>query len=198
MTATLHRAAGYSLLELMFATGLIATLTAISVPQVLAGIDGSRTYAAARYVAAQFQSARTSAAMRAAYVGIRFEPVDGSYQFTTYLDGNANGIRTIDVDMGVDQPIHPAEQLRAQFPGVDYGALPGLPAVDSSSAAPDGDPIKFGTSHIVSFSPIGAASSGSVYLLGRNGTQYVVRVLGETGRVRVLRFDPRARKWIAL
>ncbi len=195
-TTPLARSAGYSLIELLFCIALIGTITAVSTPALLAGIESSRTHGAARYIAAQFQLARTTAAMRGAHVGVRFEPTANTYQYAMYTDGNGDGLRTADVRSGVDRCIREPEQLGAQFPGVEFAVLPDLPAVDASSAPPGSDPIKFGSSSIASFSPIGSASSGSVYLLGRNGTQYVVRVLGETGRVRVLKYDARARRWI--
>ncbi len=195
-TTSLARSAGYSLLELLFCLALIGTITAVATPALLAGVDSSRAHGAARYVASQFQLARTTAAMRSAHVGVRFELVGNTYQYAMYADGNGDGVRNADVRSGVDRCIREPEQLRAQFPGVDFAVLPDLPPVDSSSTPPGSDPIKFGTSNIASFSPIGSASSGTVYLLGRNGTQYAVRVLGETGRVRVLKFDARARRWI--
>jgi type II secretory pathway pseudopilin PulG len=197
-TALTGRAAGYSFLELLFVVTLVGILTATAIPTVLAGVDDSRAYGAARYVAAQLQLARMQATSRAAHVAVRFEPSGGTFQFAVYADGNANGVRTTDVQLGTDRRIQAPIQLNNQFPGVDFGVLPGLPAVDSSSAPPDGDPIKLGASNMVSFSPIGSATSGSVYVLGRNHSQYVVRVLGETGRIRVLKFDAGTRKWISL
>ncbi len=56
--------AGYSLVELMVVAGLLATATAVAVPQVLSSLDESRTRGAARYVAARFQRARMEAVMR--------------------------------------------------------------------------------------------------------------------------------------
>ena len=64
-------------------------------------------------------------------------------------------------------------------------------------AAGERDPIRIGSSQIVTFTPIGTATSGTVYLHGRGVTQYAVRVLGVTGRTRVMRFDPGAGEWIA-
>jgi hypothetical protein len=85
--------------------------------------------------------------------------------------------------------------LSAQFSGVDFSALPGLPPIDAGSTAPGADPIRLGRGNSISFTPLGTATSGSVYVLGRGGAQYAVRVFGETGRTRVLKFDPRLRSW---
>jgi hypothetical protein len=45
-------------------------------------------------------------------------------------------------------------------------------------------------------SPDGSASSGTLYLGGKGG-QYAVRVLGVTGRTRVLYFHPGDHTWSA-
>jgi hypothetical protein len=43
----------------------------------------------------------------------------------------------------------------------------------------------------------GPTTSGSVYVLGRDGTQWAVRVLGVTGRVRLLRYVPSTGGWVS-
>lgn len=191
-------AAGVSIVELLFAIGLTATLTGMAVPQVLATIDAARACGAARHVAARMHLARSIAIAQRQNVGIRFEPAGANYQFTVYADGNGNGIRTADINGKIDRPIGEPERLADQFKDVEFGVVPDLPAVDPSSSAPGGDPIKLGSSHILSFSPVGSCSSGSVYILGRQRHQFVVRAFGDTGRIRVLRFEPRTGKWIPL
>jgi hypothetical protein len=49
---------------------------------------------------------------------------------------------------------------------------------------------------MVTFTPTGTATSGSLYIRGRRDAQYVVRVYGETGKTRVLKFVPRSGQWI--
>jgi hypothetical protein len=87
------------------------------------------------------------------------------------------------------------ERLSDKFPGVDSGTLPGLPAVDASTTAPGDDPVRLGSSNMAVFTPGGTATAGSLYILGPHGLQYVVRILGETGRTRILRFNVRAERW---
>jgi hypothetical protein len=49
---------------------------------------------------------------------------------------------------------------------------------------------------LMSFTPIGTATSRTLYLRGRDASQYAVRVLGATGRTRVLRYVTATRQWI--
>jgi len=187
---------GYSLLELTMVMGLGATLTAAAVPQYLSGLDDVRAKGAAHHLAGRLQNARTEAVKRSAMVGIQFtQTPDGTYSYAVYVDGNRNGVLTRDIQKGVDTLIATAERLPAQFPGVDVGALPGLPSVDPGGTAPGSDPVRLGSGNIASFSAAGTASSGTIYIRGRRDVQYAVRIFGETGKTRMLKFDARTRRW---
>jgi prepilin-type N-terminal cleavage/methylation domain-containing protein len=186
---------GYSLIEVVFVLGLVAVLSSAALPRMLVGLDDLRASGAARYVASRLQQTRLEAVTRNANTALRFTPVGDGMIFTAYIDGNRNGVRTLDIERGLDRPIRAGEQLRNQFSGVDFGTQPDLPAVDSSGPPPGADPIRLGVSNMVSFTPDGSATPGSLYVRGQRNTQLVVRILGETGRTRILRFDPRARIW---
>ena len=45
------------------------------------------------------------------------------------------------------------------------------------------------------FTPLGTATTGTLYILGRGGAQYAVRIFGETGKTRLLKFDRPAARW---
>jgi len=174
---------------------LMATVGAVAMPGITATIDDSRAIGAARYLSARLQHARMAAVARSAAVGVKFVDEGDGYSYTTYVDGNANGVRTVDVDRGIDRVVEPRERLRDLFYGVDFGVRPGLPPVDSGGTPPGSDPVKLGAANILTFTPIGTSSSGSLYILGRRGAQYVIRIFGESGKTRVLRFDTRANRW---
>jgi hypothetical protein len=55
--------------------------------------------------------------------------------------------------------------------------------------------VKLGSSNLLTFTPMGTSSSGTLYVLGRRNLQYAIRVYGETGKVRALRFDSQTRQW---
>jgi hypothetical protein len=48
----------------------------------------------------------------------------------------------------------------------------------------------------MSFSAVGTSSSRTIYVRGADGSEYAVRVLGATGRTRVLRYLAASRTWI--
>ena len=187
--------AGFSLLELLFAVSIAGTLTVIALPTAVGAMDDYRTRSAARYLAQQIALARAQAIDRAVYVGLKFDAVGSDYSFTFVADGNGNGIRITDVQRGIDLALTSADVLGWHFAGVSFGILPGVPDADGHPAnGPDG--VRVGTSRVLSMNPNGASSSGTLYVHGRDRQQYAVRVLGATGRVRLLRYDQSASRWI--
>ena len=188
-----HAALGYTVVEIVFVAGLMVTLGGMAVPSLVSGLDDYRTAGAARYVSTRLQRARMEAVSRSTEVAMQFIQVGVGYSYAVYMDGDHNGVRTKDIQSGADPPVGSAERLPDHFRGVDFSVQPGLPAVDGG-APPGNDPIRLGASNMASFSPVGTATSGSVYIRGRSA-QYVVRIFGATGKIRVLKFDQTARQW---
>ena len=186
---------GYSVLEPLLVLATVVTLIGLAIPQILATLDDYRVSGAARYVATRIQRTRMEAVSRSTAAAMQFVQNDGHYSFGVYVDGNGDGVRTQDIREGTDPQVAAVEHLPDTFSGVEFGLLPGLPPVDVGGAAPGVDPIKLGASNLLSYSPTGTSTSGSLYVRGRGQSQYVVRVFGDTGRTRVLKFDVRTRQW---
>ena len=177
-------ACGYTLVELMFVVSTMAVLAAAAVPQLTAGIERARAAGAARYLAGRLAFARSQAVARGANVALLLTADGGTFTSAMYLDGNGNGVRTRDIAAGVDPLVTPPVRIADLFPHV---LLSLNDPADTSS--PD-------TSALMSFTPLGTASSRTLYLRGGDGSQYAVRVLGATGRTRVLRYVEGTRAWI--
>ncbi len=189
---------GYSLIELMVVLGIVATAAGVAVPLLLSTLDASRTQGAARYLSGRLHLARMEAVKRSANVALRFEGEDTAYRYAIYMDGNGNGVLARDINSGVDPRIGAPEQIGEKFSGVVFGILEGVTGIDDSTPLGAGaDPIRFGSSDLLSFSPLGSCTPGTLYLHGRGKQQVAVRVLGATGRVRLFRFDFWRRKWVA-
>jgi type II secretory pathway pseudopilin PulG len=193
-----HSERGVSLLELVFAAALASTVAAVSVPSLRRLMDEARALGAARYVAGRLREARMEAVKRSANTAMLFAVGPDGHSYSVHLDGNGDGVRQQDVDRGIDPALRGPERLPAHFPGVDFGAGEGVPAPDAGSTPPGSDPIRIGNTNLLTFTPLGTATPGSLYLRGSGGTQYVVRVFGETGRVRILAFQPVTGRWRGL
>jgi type II secretory pathway pseudopilin PulG len=185
----------FTILELLFALAIAGTLTTIAVPQGLRALDDFRTRAAARYLAQRLADARLSAVKRSLAQGLRFEPGSPDYRITAVADGNANGLRTAEIQAGIDRTLPVPEVIGSLFEGVAFGILDNVPDADGQAANGTAG-VRVGSARLLAMNPDGTSSSGTLYLRGRDRAQYAVRVLGVTGRVRMLRFDHVRRRWI--
>ena len=168
--------AGYSLIEAMFVCAVAAVVAAIAVPVSLAGVDRARGWAATRFVAARLVRARAQAVARGAAVALRIGGEGPAATLASFVDGNRTGVLTRDIDAGLDPVLEDPVPLVSLFPGVIITG--------------DSSPTLF------SFSPDGTATSGSVFVLSRDGSRFAVRVLGATARVRIERYVTARNAWV--
>ena len=180
------RPRGFTLIELMFVICLWAVIAGIAVPQVLVALDRQKGWAAARYLAARMAMARSYAVTRSAYVALRFTRLGDDVMFQMFGDGNRNGVRTLDVGSQVDAAIGVSARLSELFPGVVIGISNDVGT----------DPVRIGSTNLLSFSPLGTATPGTIYVRSRDGLQLAVKVTGATGRTRLLRYVPHTREWV--
>ena len=97
---------------------------------------------------------------------------------------------------GDDPVVVPLDALAAHWPAVSAGVPMVLPGIDGGAAvSPSADGVRFGSARLVSFSPTGGATAGTLYLAHRTGAVVAVRVTGTTGRIRMWRFDRGAWQW---
>ena len=174
---------------MVFVAALLLVMSAVAIPHAMAAADHSKGRAAARFLAGRMALARTQAVGRGAVMALVFERTRRGVAFRVHQDGNRNGVRTTDIALGIDTPVEPPVQLFELFPGVEIGVTPAM-------SVPD--PIRLGGSDILSFTPWGTSSSGTIYIRGRDGTQWGVRILGATARTRVLRWEPDEGEWVSL
>jgi prepilin-type N-terminal cleavage/methylation domain-containing protein len=184
--------AGFTLPELMLTLAVAATITGMAVPVLSSALDEFRTGMAARYLASRIRAARMDAVRRGAAVALKFEAASTDYSLRPYADGNANGVRTADIGRGVDPPLGAPERLADNFPGVRFGLLDGARDIDGAASGTEG--VRIGSARILTLAPDGTATPGTLYVRGRRA-QYAVRVLGATGRTRVLSYRPGGRTW---
>ena len=184
------------MIELLLCLAIASTVVGIGIPLLASGLDEMRTALAARYVSGRIASARLEAVQRSTRIGIRFEPSGADYSFATYADGNRNGVRTTEIATGTDPPLSAEEQLADRFAGVRFVLASGVPDLDGDLRLDETDGVRIGSPRILTLSPDGTATSGTVYIHGRRG-QFAVRVLGATARTRIFKYHMGVGRWIA-
>lgn len=185
---------GVSLVEALVVLALVSFLAALAAPSLRAYSVEAHLLGAGREFKSEFLKARSMAVRSGVYTAIRFEPDGRGFSYSVYADGNGNGVRAVEIASGVDRRIGGPLPLDAHAPGVRVGINEGVSAPPPDSGILDTeDPIRFGRSNMLSFSPLGTATPGTFYLAGE-GVQAAVRVTGPSARVRLL--VCRGKRWV--
>jgi prepilin-type N-terminal cleavage/methylation domain-containing protein len=191
---------GFSLVELVAVLALLGTLLTVAAPPLLRISGGLRVRLAADELVGVLRLARVYAVRHNANVAVKFRTEkNGAVTFTLYRDGDGDGVLTKDIDKGVDPAVGPPQRLSNFGRGVGFGFPPGPPPTDPGSPGKPlsglGDPIRFNTSDLASFDPIGTSTPGTLYFTDGQRRLAAVRVFNRTGKVRVLIYDPETRVW---
>ena len=186
---------GAALIDVVVSCAVFAIVSAIAIPMMQATRDRDTSRMAARHLAHRLQMLRLEALRRNRVVAMRFDPTDLG-RVGSYVDGDGDGVLQRDIDRGVDPPIDSETRLTNYFATVSLRVAAAVPSPDGTGIVPAGsDPVRIGNTDLLSFSPLGTATAGSIYLVGPSGPQMCVRVLGTTGRVRVMWFDAASGMW---
>lgn len=187
---------GVALIDVVVASALCAVMAAVAVPVVGGTLERERTIVGAQYLAGQLQRARLDSLRRARAVAVRLEVIGDRTQLQLFADGNGNGVLQRDIDRGLDTPLAPALFLDDQARDISLRVNQSiLDVAGAATIAPGDDPLRIGNTALLTFSPLGTATSGTLYVAARRGPQMAIRVFGATGRVRILMFDAQARQW---
>jgi type II secretory pathway pseudopilin PulG len=184
---------GYTLIDMLLVIAVLTVVFAISIPSLSGAVDAGRLRGAAFHMSARLALVRMQAVRRHANVALRFQLRNGQYRYQTFADGDSDGVKTTDITSGRDVPLGEDEGIGDNYPGVSFGFLAGCPLVGGGAAG--GNPIRIGNTTLLSVSPAGTATSGTLYLRGRGNVAYALVVLGATGRTTLLRCDARAGTW---
>ena len=187
---------GAALIDIVVATSLCILMGAIAVPVIGGTLDRERTIVGALYLAGELQRARFDSLKRARSVAVRLQVIGERTALRLFVDGNGNGVLQRDIDRGVDPPLTPVEWLDDRAADISLRINQSVADVSGAGTlAPGDDPVRIGNTSLLAFSPLGGATSGTLYVAARRGPQMAIRIFGATGRVRVLTFDARTQQW---
>ena len=186
---------GYSLIELLIVIAIIGLFLGITVPNLHKIQRRIALRSAAGELRSTFHLARMRAIAKGVNTGLKFLMIDGAWHFATYEDGDRDGVRNDDIKKGIDKLVARPRIVFSQSKIVTIG-LPGYAFKD-----PDGDTVKsavtFNQTLLASFSPMGEATPGTIYITDLDGDMWCVRVYGATAKIRALRYDRAAKRWVS-
>jgi prepilin-type N-terminal cleavage/methylation domain-containing protein len=177
---------GHTLIELLIVVAIMLAVATVAIPWVRAFSENAYLLGAGREFKGDFRLGWSTAVRSGVQTALRFEEQPDGMYVSVYRDGNHNGVLAVDIERGVDLRIAGPRRLDAGAPGVRVGINPGVPQIPPGRGDLDpSDPIQFGRSNMLSFSPLGTATPGTFYLAGPNA-QAGVRVTPGTARVRLM------------
>jgi hypothetical protein len=187
---------GFTAHDLLISLGVAVFLLLLATPGVLDLRQSVAVRSAAHETTVAFYLARSYAISKNRNVGLKFRRNGDRYEWALYADRNGNGVRTAEIASGVDR------YLGVSLP---WSRNDVVPAIMTGIRVPDpsgsgyldriDDPIRFNSSDICSFSPIGESTPGSVYLWDGHDRMGVVRVFGRTAQMRTLFYRRGERGW---
>jgi hypothetical protein len=188
---------GVALADILAATALIALVSATTIPVVAGALENERTRVGAQYLATVLQQTQLDALRRGTFVALRLTAGPLDIEWRAFADGNGNGVQARDIEDGIDLPLGPPDHLGVHAREVSLRINQSVPDMGGlGTLAAGADPLRIGRSDLLSFSPTGSATAGTLYVSAPRGPQMAIRITGPTGRIRVLRFDPGASAWL--
>lgn len=192
-------ATGFSLAESVLVLALCG-LSLLTVWPALGRMRAAAMSAAgARHIAVLVQALRFKSAADGASRGLRFAHDERGWWWVEVRDGNGNGIRSAEVANGIDPTVGAPDRLERVVAGITVGFPPGgsFPKIPpgQGTIADLEDPVQLGSADILSVSPLGTATGGTIYVTDRHDRLFAVVVYGATGRVRVWRYDAEGQVW---
>jgi len=194
------RAQGFSVSELTVVLAVVACGFFVGVLPLLRATAALRVRLAAAEMVAALRTAQSRAVRDDANVAVHFTTdAAGAVSFALYRDGDGDGVRNDDIRAGIDPEIAPPRRLAHVGREVRLGLPSGRPVRDPGDPHAWLDlaagPVRFNRSDLASFSPLGGATPGSLYLTDGGDCLAVVRVFGTTGKMRVLTYDFPSGQW---
>ena len=188
------RTHGYSLVELLLGVAIIGLVLGIAVPNFTAMRNRIAMRAAAAELRSIFHLVRMQAISNGTNRGVKFIQIAGQWHFILYEDGDRDGVRNDDIKKGIDTPYAPPRVVFREAKNITIGLLE--IAVKDADGDPVKSPVTFNNSAICSFSPIGESTPGTIYITDGAGNLWCVRVYGASAKIRTLRYDREAKRWV--
>lgn len=188
---------GFTLIEVLTVISIIGIIALTALPAFATHRRRAAARAAASEVRSVLQKTRSRAIARGHNAGVRFASSAGTWTYTIHDDGDRDGVRNDDIRKGIDRAV------TRSMPVLHYDRAAAIGLPPFKLVGPDGEvikkgssPVRFNTSQLCSFSPLGESTSGTIYLTDGQSEIYAVRVYGGSAKIRTLRYDASAKRWV--
>jgi prepilin-type N-terminal cleavage/methylation domain-containing protein len=194
----MQRKQGFTIAEMLVVVAILGMTAGMVTPAFVTINRHGAARAATSEIRSIFHFVRARAITRARHAGVKFTKSGGEWFYAVYDDGDGDGIRNDDITSGADTRLTAPKRVLLQARNAAIALPPiSIKDPDGDPLTPASSPVQFNSSTICSFSPVGEATSGTIYLSDRVGEVWAVRVYGASGKIRLLRYDAGSRRWEA-
>ncbi len=179
------RSTGSSIIEAVVVLAVFGIVLQAVAPAFVRWRQARRLEAAAEELVLFAAGLRVAAAAAGTSRGLAIDSTAETVGWTPVADGDGDGLRRADLRAGRDVAIGRRRDLATNYPGVIAGLPPGVRT--PNGGVPPTDGVAFGRGDLLSLSPDGTATSGSLYLSNQFGDAVAVRVYGVTARFSIWR-----------
>jgi type II secretory pathway pseudopilin PulG len=192
---------GHTLAEMVVVLALAGLLAGTAVPSLSGLRERARMRGAVRELATLMRTLRSRSIAEGRSLALVFDRDGQGWRYRLYADGDGDGVRTSDIADGTDPPLGAHARIGSRWGGVEFGFLP-LPRVrkippSTGWLASLDDPVQIGATDVLSFSPRGDATSGSLFLADARSQMAAIVLFGPTVRVRLYRYDATLEEWVS-
>ncbi len=189
---------GFSLVEVLAGVLVLAIAMTVTIPE----FSKIRRRVALRTASGRITdflvTCRARAIMRNRSTAAIFKQIGPSqWRLSIAEDGDGDGVRTRDLRSNRD--VITDTYFELECAPVEIGFVEGHRLPDPSGRGSLkgnlDDPVRGGVSDIITFTPHGTARCASIYLSDQHSSMRVVRILGQSGRIRVLEWKQGDRLW---
>ncbi len=189
---------GQTLVELVVSFVLVVLGATIAVPLLSGCVRSAALRGVTNRVRCQMLRARAEAMRTGRSTALVFDPGPGlGWSCTIVMDGDGDGVRREDLESGRDFPLETVLQMDENK--ACLGILAHIPVPDPSGqgwlGGDLGDPVRAGSGNIMTFTPDGTSTSGTLYFSDGQSHMRALRVYGITARVRGLAWKVGWERW---
>lgn len=188
---------GFSIIGLLLVLATIGILSIVVVPSMDVLRKRNALRSAVNEIRMIMRLGRSRAIARGANSAIKFKKIGEEWHYALVDDLDGDGVRNDDIQKGIDRLVGGYRRVHAHGSPVWIGMpLFAIRDPDTKKVLPPGaSPVRFNVSTLCSFGPGGGGTAGSIFLTNRHHDVAMVRVLGATGRVRVITYDRGDERW---
>lgn len=189
---------GQTLVETVVILVVMGLSSVVAVPMLGTAHREAALRKTTEAVRSQIWRARSDATVTGRATALVFDRSSGGgWQCSIIQDGDGDGIERCDIAVGKDYLVGRVLELNSDRAGLGF-----VPACDIPDPGGDGflegdldDPVRAGSGDILTFTPRGTATSGTLYFSDGRQMMRAIRVFGITGRIRTLRWKTGWDRW---